>query len=155
MAVNPAELERLEKLPDAWTSFQSALSEAEATLDASKEVSAKLIRMVDKLIVDAEEHGAAFAAKSPKNVEDAAPAHASLDAAREFLARRSPPTRRSAGAREGSRLGMEIFGVPHPPLRELALVEREMEHLTKLWGLVAEWLGVRRVVAGQISGFGD
>ena len=141
VAVNPAELERLEKLPDAWTSFQSALSEAEATLDASKEsFREKLIRMVDKLIVDAEEHGAAFAAKSPKNVEDAA-AHASLDAAREFLAEAESA---NASLREREKdlvSGMEIFGVPHPPLRELALVEREMEHLTKLWGLVAEWLG--------------
>ena len=140
--------------PDAWTSFQSALSEAEATLDASKEsFREKLIRMVDKLIVDAEEHGAAFAAKSPKNVEDAA-AHASLGRgefrrggvrqrvaprAREGSRLRDGNLRRAAPAAQGTRARGARDGTPD-------------ETLGFGGGMVG---GVRRVVAGQISGFGD
>jgi dynein heavy chain len=37
--------------------------------------------------------------------------------------------------------GMDIFGIPQPPYKELVFLDRELELLGKLWGLVAEWQG--------------
>jgi dynein heavy chain len=34
---------------------------------------------------------------------------------------------------------MDIFNIPQPPYKELLLIERELELLDKMWGLVAEW----------------
>jgi dynein heavy chain len=34
---------------------------------------------------------------------------------------------------------MDIFNFPQPPYKELLLIERELELLDKMWGLVAEW----------------
>jgi dynein heavy chain len=35
--------------------------------------------------------------------------------------------------------GMDIFGIPQPPYKELASIEHILELLDSLWGLVAEW----------------
>ena len=38
--------------------------------------------------------------------------------------------------------GMDIFGIPQPPYKELAHIEQELELLSKMWGVVAEWESV-------------
>ena len=130
----------LARLPEAWAAFQDMLGKTEVSLDDAKDgFRDKLNRMVASLITEVEEHHAAFAEKAPKAVERAvtrgalAAATATLDeTAREISSFR---------ARETDLVpGMEIFGVPHPPLRELMSVEKEMDGLTKVWGFVREWL---------------
>ena len=113
----------LARLPEAWAAFQDMLGKTEVSLDDAKDgFRDKLNRMVASLITEVEEHHAAFAEKAPKAVERAvtrgalAAATATLDeTAREISSFR---------ARETDLVpGMEIFGVPHPPLRELMSVE--------------------------------
>ena len=145
-----AELERLEKLPDAWTSPERPPRRRRRST-RPRRVSARNLSVWWPNSSSTRRNTAAFAAKSPKNVEDAA-AHAPLDAAASFRQAESA----NAPLREREKdlvSGMEIFACRTLLLRELALVEREMEHLTKLWGLVAEWLGAYDGGRWAISGF--
>jgi hypothetical protein len=34
---------------------------------------------------------------------------------------------------------MDIFSIPQPPYKELAFLEHELDLLSKMWGVVAEW----------------
>lgn len=34
---------------------------------------------------------------------------------------------------------MDIFSIPQPPYKELAFIEHELDLLSKMWGVVAEW----------------
>ena len=36
--------------------------------------------------------------------------------------------------------GMDIFGMPQPPLKELLETEKDLEFLVQLWEIVREWL---------------
>jgi dynein heavy chain len=75
------ELEKLAGLDQAWASFAEMLGETEVSLEEHKEgFRDKLTRMVDKLVSDADEFEASFAATAPKSVADAV-THAALDAA--------------------------------------------------------------------------
>lgn len=35
--------------------------------------------------------------------------------------------------------GMDMFSIPQPPYKELAFLEHELDLLSKMWGVVAEW----------------
>ena len=35
--------------------------------------------------------------------------------------------------------GMDIFNIPQPPYKELAAVEKDLELLERIWGMVKEW----------------
>lgn len=35
--------------------------------------------------------------------------------------------------------GMDIFSIPQPPYKELAFLDHELELLSRMWGVVAEW----------------
>lgn len=48
----------------------------------------------------------------------------------------------SAAARkkaEDLKAGMDIFSIPQPPYKELATMDKDLEQLSNLWGVVAEW----------------
>jgi hypothetical protein len=34
---------------------------------------------------------------------------------------------------------MDIFSIPQPPYKELSFLDHELELLSRMWGVVAEW----------------
>ena len=134
------ELEKLAGLDQAWASFAEMLGETEVSLEEHKEgFRDKLTRMVDKLVSDADEFEASFAATAPKSVADAV-THAALDAASAALAS-FDATAASLRAREAEvRKGLGIFGTAPPRLEPIGRVESEAQGLRALWDLIAQWL---------------
>ena len=95
--------------------------------------------MVDKLVSDADEFEARFAATAPKSVADAV-THGALDAANAALAA-FDASAASLRAREAEvRTGLGVFGTPLPRLEPIGRVEAETRNLRALWDLITQWL---------------
>lgn len=49
-----------------------------------------------------------------------------------------PPVQQAAEIQSG----MDIFSIPQPPYKELTQLEQELDLLSRMWGVVAEWESV-------------
>lgn len=139
--VSPADgdTEKLDTIPSRWAAFQLELGTvAQAQENYKENFREKLVKLVTTLVKDCADYRAAFEAASPQNTENAtrldvvAGAKVFMSGAKQAIA--------AFRQREADlRSGLAVFKLPAPPLKELATCESDLELLSALWEIAAEW----------------
>ena len=138
--VTEEELTKMEALPAKWAAFQIVLGDSEVDLERSKEqFREKLTKMVDGFVKEVADHRGSFESSAPKEIENAMEP-GSLSKALSYLKDTTNAVEAYRKRETDLKAGMDIFGMPQPPLKELLSTEQDMDFLNQLWGIVGEWL---------------
>ena len=132
--VTEEETALLDTMQRQWTTFQQFLAEKEIELDRTKEsFREKLARMVDTFIKEVADGQVDFSEGAPNEFE--------IGVEQAFLGIEQGKAITEGFRKKEAELkpGMDIFGMPQPPLKELVAMEKELGNLTNIWTLVKEW----------------
>lgn len=133
------ESERLEQLEHQWAEYEQTLDSASEDLEKTKEsFREKLKKMVDSFVSEVSEHRQRFMETAPFHQNDVTNPDVVNEALKyiEESAEKCEEFRRHERELHG---GMEIFRMPHPPLKELQSTENDLQSLRSLWNLIKEW----------------
>lgn len=131
--------ERLDSLSSKWAAFQvELLAVAEAQEGYKENFREKLVKLVNSLVKDCTDYRVVFEQTSPMNTENATRIDA-VAGAKIFMQNAKAAIQAFRQREADLRSGLKVFKLPAPPLKELAACERDMELLTALWEIAAEW----------------
>ena len=140
VVVRDAELARLDGLEKVFDAHVATLKRMDETLVEAKEsFREKLIKTVDAFTHDVDEHRRAFTADAPIDVADAV-GRAPLARAKAFIESNAAAAAAFRQTEQDLKAGMEIFGMPAPPLSGLVECEKETAQLSGVWNVIEEWI---------------
>lgn len=129
------EVELLDRLPGSWVQFQHVLDTTAGDLERAKDsFREKLVKMVDTFVKEVEASRDEFVKNAPYSNDKVA-----TEKAFKFIKSRTAACQAARKKAKDLKAGMDIFGIPQPPYKELAANEKELETLNAIWTVVADW----------------
>jgi len=129
------QLERLDALNPAWTQYLEMLEEAQGKLERHKDnFREKVKSLLDTFLKDVGYAAEEFSNTAPYSHENTSTlkAFATIEESKNTV----KDFKRRANELKS---GMEIFSIPQPAYKELANMEKEIDMLDRVWGLIREW----------------
>ncbi|CAG5116907.1 unnamed protein product, partial [Candidula unifasciata] len=126
---------QLNDLPVEWESFLDTLGEAESMLKKQKEIfKAELLRQAAELKQQISELITEF--------DTTGPFSSSVAISDAFIAISGFQHKKTAckEMEQTIRHGLNIFNIDHPPSKELAILEKDLENIKSVWELTDEWM---------------
>lgn len=132
------QLSSLDALDVEWARFQSTLDEAGGKLERYKDnFREKVKSLLENFLKEVAQAAEDFTKGAPFSNEafDTQQALAFIEESKVAVA----DLRKRAGELKA---GMDIFHIPQPSYKELAAVDKDLDLLDRIWGLVSEWEGL-------------
>ncbi|KAG1668463.1 hypothetical protein FOA52_005236 [Chlamydomonas sp. UWO 241] len=133
--ISEDQLVQLDSLDHEWSKFQGGLDDSGSKLEKYKDSFRDRVKgLLESFLKEVAQVVEDFTAAAPFSNEGIATsdALASIAASQALLA----DCKKRAGELKS---GMDIFHIPQPSYKELAAMEKDLEQLEKIWGVVAEW----------------